>query len=493
MTRASWMVAVLIPAAGAAAAERKEGTALTLYPRFGVVSETRKLEIPPDGEVTVTNVPALIDPTTVRFESLTDPAAKVLEQNFQYDLVSSWRLLEKYVGKHVVLRGEKESYSGTLLTFEDAGDIWERGGVFVGRCGPTPAAVILKDKSGSLLSVWQEEIRSIRFGEMPKGLRTRPTLLWKVATKKPGRHLANFTYQTDGLAWHAEYTLVVDQKDERADLSGWVSVENYSGKTYASARLKLIAGDVKRVKDYQRRRDAWYDDESVGAAEEEAVVEKTFFEYYMYTLGRPSTVADKEIKQLEMLAPVEGIRVSKRYLYNPLGNWRWRQDDYRRDSRSYGADKVSSKVGVLIEFANSKSNRLGIPLPGGKVGVYKRNPDDNALELVGEEKIDHTPTDENLSLQVGNAFDVVGERKQTDYQVEHGQYWAKESIEIIVRNHKEEGVAVRIKEPMYREQNWAITAKSRDYVKLDTRTVAWDVQVPKHGETKVTYTVVYTR
>jgi len=320
------MVAVLIPAAGAVAAGPKEGAALTVYPRFGVVSETRELEIPPDGEVTVTNVAALIDPTTVRFESLTDPAAKVLEQNFQYDVVSSWRLLEKYVGKHVVLRGEKESYSGTLLSFEDAGGIWEHGGVFAGRPGPMPAGVILMDKSGSLLSVSQEEIRSVRFGEMPKGLRTRPTLLWKVATKKPGGHLANFTYQTDGLAWHAEYTLVVDQKDERADLSGWVSVENYSGKTYASTRLKFIAG----------------------------------------------------------------------------------------------------------------------------------------------------------------------ERKQTDYQVEHGQYWMKESIEIIVRNHKEEGVAVRIKEPMYREQNWAITAKSRDYVKLDSRTVAWDVQVPKDGETKVTYTVEYT-
>ena len=221
----------------------------------------------------------------------------------------------------------------------------------------------------------------------------------------------------------------------------------------------------------------------------EPMQEKAFFEYHMYTLPRPSTVADKEVKQLEMFAPARGLTVDKKFLYNPLGQSRW--GGGRHTDKSIGVTSYK-KVHVFIEFRNSEDNKLGIPLPGGKVRVYKQDPDDEALEFIGEEKIDHTPRDEDLSLRIGNAFDIVGERRQTDFRVDSGAKWMVESIEIKIRNHKDEDVEVRIKEPMYRWTNWRIQARSHDYEKLDSRTIAFDVPVKADGETVVTYTVKYT-
>lgn len=222
-----------------------------------------------------------------------------------------------------------------------------------------------------------------------------------------------------------------------------------------------------------------------------AMVEKAFFEYHMYSLPRPSTVADNETKQLEMFAPVRGLTVAKRFLYNPLGNVRWSRGG-RHTDRGYGATQASKKVSVFIEFDNSEENRLGIPLPAGKIRVFKQDPDDKALEFIGEEKIDHTPKDEKLSLQIGNAFDIVGERKQVRFRVETGRKWIQERIEIRIRNHKEQAAVVRVKEPLYRWINWDITAESAEHIKLDSRTVAWDLEVPADGEVVLTYTVEYS-
>jgi len=220
--------------------------------------------------------------------------------------------------------------------------------------------------------------------------------------------------------------------------------------------------------------------------------EKAFFEYHMYTLPRPSTVADNEIKQLEMFSPVRGMKVQKLFLYNPLGNWRWGYGG-RYEDRSYGATSADKKVAVFIEFTNSKENQLGIPLPAGKVRVYKQDEADKALEFIGEEQIDHTPKDEDLSLRIGNAFDIVGERKQTDFKVESGRHWMRESVEIKVRNHKKQDVVVRVKEPLYRWVNWKITETSvKEYKKLDSQTVAWDLPVKADGEATLTYVVEYT-
>lgn len=218
--------------------------------------------------------------------------------------------------------------------------------------------------------------------------------------------------------------------------------------------------------------------------------EKAFFEYHMYTLPRPSTVADRETKQLEMFQPARGLKVEKRYLYSPLRGFRW-SGGGRYTNQSYGVSS-DKKVNVFIEFKNEEENQLGIPLPAGKIRLYKQDPDDKALEFIGEEQIDHTPKDEELSLMIGNAFDIVGERKQTDFKVRSNQDWMQETVEIEIRNHKEEAVTVRCKEPLYRWRNWRVVETSHDFEKLDSRTIAYDVEVPADGKVKVRYVVEYT-
>jgi len=469
------LVGVVVMTASSAPAAEEEGVSLTVYNgNYGVVREVRKVPIDKGGMVKFTDVAKSIDATTVHFKSLTDPAAKLLEQNYQYDLVNADKLLQKYVDKpiEVVCLGEK-TYAGDLLSF-DGGQL------------------VLKGEKGLSMVQRADNVRDIRFGALPEGLLTRPTLVWQVFTAKPGEHLTEVTYQTGNVNWHAEYVLVLAPDDAAADLSGWVSVDNRSGKTYGNARLKFIAGDVRRVQPAAmpaRARFVRALDQEKGAPE--SIEEKAFFEYHMYTLPRPSTVADNETKQLEMFTPVAGLKVAKRFLYNPLGNFRW-DGGGRYTDITYGAANPSKKVAVFIEFRNSEANKLGIPLPAGKVRVYKQDPDDKALEFIGEEQIDHTPKDEDLSLQIGNAFDIVGERKQVNFRVETGRNWMQEKVEITVRNHKKEEVVVRVKEPLYRWLTWEITAESREHTKLDSRNVAWDIPIKADGEEKVTYTVEYT-
>ena len=471
-----WTVtaAMLIAATLPAVAQDKEGVALTVYNGgYGVVREIRSLAIGQDGRVKFKDVARAIDATTVHFKSLTDPAAKLLEQNYQYDLVSADKLLKKYIDRQIQVICEGKTYAGKLLSFD-------------------ARQIVLQEAAGGIVMVQRpDNVRDIRFSALPGGLLTRPTLLWLVATDKPGKHMAEVTYQTSGITWHAEYVLVLAGDDKSADLSGWVSVQNGSGKTYNQAKLKFIAGDVRRVVEQRGRVDERYRyGRKSGAARAEPMQEKAFFEYHMYTLPRPSTVADNEVKQLEMFTPARGVAVAKKFLYNPLGNFRWSYGG-RYTDRAYGVTSYK-KVHVYIEFRNAKNNKLGIPLPAGKVRVYKQDPDDEALEFIGEEKIDHTPKDEKLSLRIGNAFDIVGERKQTNFRVEVSRHWIEEQIEIKIRNHKKEAVVVRCKEPLYRWLNWKITKQSHKHVKLDSRNVAWDVKVAPDKEVVITYTVEYT-
>jgi hypothetical protein len=452
-----------------------EGVALTIYNQnFGVVREKRNVDVAGNLDtLRFTDVAAQIDGTSVQFKSLTDPSARVLEQNYEYDLVSADKLLQKYVDKQInVLTKDGSRYAGNLLSFD-------------------PKQLVLRQygEKGDLVMVQRgDNVKDIQFGSLPEGLITKPTLVWKLATEKIGRQLVEVAYQTAGINWQADYNAVLNAKDTGLDLGGWVTINNQSGATYKDARLKLIAGDVRRVQPAVPKlgyamRAAAMEADAAGFAE------KAFFEYHLYTLGRPSTVADNQTKQIELLKAAD-VPVKKVFLYDGAPQYRFYGG--LQTSAEYGSQEFNKKVNVIIEVKNSKDNHMGMALPKGKVRLYKRDEADAALEFLGEDEIDHTPKDETIKLHIGDAFDVVGERKRTDYHVDSGRHVITESFEIRVRNHKTEPVDVLVKETLYRWNNWEITASSHKWTKFDSDTIHFPVTVAKDGEQIVTYTVRYT-
>jgi len=465
LVAAAMLVACASAHAAAAPAPAKEGVALTVYNQnFAVVKDVRTLKLDAKtSAVRFRDVAKLIDPTSVHFKSLTDAeGTTVIEQNYEFDLVSADKLLDKYIDKTIaVTTKEGKRYDGTLLSFD------------------AQQLVIQGARQGLYMVQRPDNVQNVEFGALPEGLLTRPTLVWQVETAKPGDHLAQVTYQTAGMSWRADYSAVVSADDTSMDLSSWVTVTNQCGAGFKDARLKLIAGDVQKIQPpvaQVRRRAA---DAAKALAESEGgFAEKTFFEYHMYTLGRPTTVNDNQVKQVE-LTTANGVPVTKRYVFEPNGRY-WHQ--------RYG-EANTYKVNVFIEFKNSKEAKLGMPLPKGKVRVYKRDAADGDLEFVGEDEIDHTPKDEELKLYVGDAFDIVGEKNITDRKQD--QRWRDESVKIELRNHKDEDVTVLVREHLAGGQ-WDVTAKSQDYKKIDAGTIEFTVPLAKNGKAEVTYTVHYS-
>ena len=431
----------------------EKSVAVTIYNQnLALVREARELDFKKGvNEVKFTEVAAYIDPTSVHFKAVKTPErVTILEQNYQYDLVNSEKLLQKYTDQKIEIQTKQgEVYSGQLLSYDGAG-------------------LTLKMKDTSIKIVSRGEVRDISFPSLPEGLITRPTLVWLLDSDYSGKQSTEVSYLTSGISWHAEYVAVVDQADKHLDLSGWVSIENNSGATYADAKLKLIAGDIHRAEEELRRMAM---DGMVMAAEKAApsFEEKAFFEYHLYTLTRPATVKDREIKQISLF-PNTSVKVQKQFVYD--GAW-------------YG-----KKVRVNLEFDNSQKAGLGMPLPKGKIRVYKEDTD-KSLEFIGEDRIDHTPKDEKVRIYVGNAFDIVGERKQTDYQ-RISSHVDSYSYEISVRNHKEEAVEVVVVEHLgYGE--WEITKSDTPYQKKDANTVEFVIKLEKDQEKKINYTVTYQR
>jgi hypothetical protein len=271
-------------------------------------------------------------------------------------------------------------------------------------------------------------------------------------------------------------------------LGGWVTINNQSGATYKEAKLKLIAGNVRRVEQPQAVRR--FAPMALGArAAEPGFEEKAFFEYHLYTLGRPATVAQNQTKQIELLKAAD-VPVKKVFLYD--GAPRYQFNGALNDDAGYGSEEGNKKVNVVIEVKNSKENNMGMALPKGKMRLYKRDEADGSLEFIGEDQIDHTPKDETVKLHIGDAFDIVGERKRTDFHVDAGRHVITESFEIRVRNHKTEPVEVLVKETLYRWNNWEITNSNQKWTKYDSNTIHFPVKVDKDGEQVVTYTVRYT-
>ncbi|MBU0495687.1 MAG: DUF4139 domain-containing protein [Chloroflexi bacterium] len=447
------------------------GVELTVYNQnLALVRDLRDLELEAGvNEIKFTEVAALIDPTSVRFRSLTDPAGTyVMEQNYEYDVVGTSKLLQKYVDQQItVVTEDGTMYEGYLLS--GAQDL-----------------ILGSSASGGAVSVVKlSTVREIKFPSLPEGLLTKPTLVWKVQAEKAGTHQSEVTYMTNGINWYANYVAVINEKDDGLSLNGWVTLDNQSGATYENAKLKLIAGDVNRVTAARDER-VYAVPTAAPSGVEKGFVEQSFFEYHLYTLQRPATIKDQQTKQIEFTG-TPAVTAAKFYVYDgaQMGGWRYYSPVM---DQGYGTQS-NPKVYVMLEFVNAATNGLGIPLPKGVVRVYKENPEGGA-EFIGEDQIDHTPKDERILLHLGDAFDLVGERKQTNF-TRPGDRTIEESYEIKLRNHKDEAVEIRVVEQMFRWSEWTILQSSHEYEKKDSRTIEFRIPVPKDGEATVTYTVRY--
>lgn len=444
-------------------------------PGYGVVRETRKIDLQA-GENTLkfTDVASGIDPTTVSFQSLTAPdSTAVLEQNYEYDLVNFDALLDKFINKTITITRNNRAFPATLLS-SDAGSIIYREG---------------NDANGPV-QVMARDPNAIQLPDT-RGLNTKPTLVWKVTAQRAGKHDAQVTYQTDGLTWRADYNVVVNQSDSAADIGAWVTLLNQSGASYPNAKLKLVAGDVQRVK--PRETPQMYDRMMQSASlVEQHFQEKSFFEYHLYTLGRLTTLGQNTTKQIELFPQKNDVPVTKTYVYYGMPEqFRFFIAPEPNPDRNLGTQS-NKKVDIYLLMQNSEKNGMGSPLPAGRIRVYKQDDADKAMEFVGEDVVQHTPKDEQVMIKLGSAFDVVGERKQTDFKVNMDEHWITESFEIKLRNHKKEPVKVIVKENLFRWTNWEITASSDKYEKQDYRTIHIPIDVPVDEEKTVTYSVKYS-
>ena len=441
------------------------GVSVTVYNQdFAVVKERREMDVAAGQSwVKFMDVAALIDATSVAFSSLTDPAGtKVTEQNYEFDLVSASKLLDKYVDKEItVITRDGDMVTGKLMNADGA-------------------QIVLRLKDGSVSMVPRgRNVRDIIFSKLPEGLLTKPTLVWRVSSARGGKQLIRVAYMTTGMGWRADYTLVLTEKEDAINWDGWVTVTNKCGTTFTDAQIKLMAGDVHRVVEEERRAGRMPmapGAMAAGMVEKKQVEEKAFSEYHLYTVSAPSTLSDQQTKQLEFVKR-DQVAVQKKYYYRPL-------------SRGWWWAKPTNDVEVEIQFKNEKKVNMGIPLPEGVVRLYKRDAD-GELQLLGTSPIKHTPKDEDLKFRMGNAFDIVGERVVMASRKPSERSY-EEDIEITLRNHKPEAVTVEVEDLMGRYQTWSLLKQSAPGVKKDFRTQVWTVKVDANAEAKLAYTVRYT-
>jgi hypothetical protein len=445
MERASmkWMtVGSILVLALAALAEAKDVRVTVYNSNIGVVRDVRTVKLERGlNAVSMTDVAASIDPTSVRVNVEGEGDISVTEQNFEYDLVNPEKLLQKYLEERLAVTTEDgKTYQGSLIGFD--------GGNLVLDMGADGVALLARDK-----------VKDVVLPPGEKGLVVKPTLFWHVQASRPTSADVEVAYITDGLNWHAEYVATVGEDDKSLGLASWVSVENQSGATYEDAKLKLVAGDVHRAE--KKAPMVMY--EMARADGAPRLEEKTFFEYHMYTLEGTTTIKEKEVKQIQLF-PETVTPASKQY--------------------SFDVSKGDG-VRVVMKFVNSAKSGLGIPLPAGKVRVYK--PDvDGSLEFLGEDQIDHTPRDEEVKLYIGDAFDVVVTREQKEFNRVSDHVFV-ESYEITIANHKDQDITVTVDEHVYGE--WKVTSSSHEQKKLNADTVEFQVPVGANGKSVLTYTV----
>jgi hypothetical protein len=489
---------------------------LTIYnENFFVAREHLPLDLKPGvNHVDYAGVAAHLEPDSVILRDPAGRALQILEQNYRNDPISQELLLSFYEGKELDFSVGRTA---------DGKDITVRGKVI--RSGYIPSTYYAQNYPQPISTQPIVEVDGVLhfglpgqplFPALSADSILKSTLSWLLQTPDAGKFDAEISYVSSGMSWQADYNLVISDKSnakpnetgnekdkpDALDMIGWITMHNQSGKTFENARIKLLAGDVNKVQENVTGGVAYAKAQATrDALAAPTVREKSFDEFHLYTLARPTTLHDQETKQVEFIS-ANNIHAQRLYIYDGADTaaYGYYNPEQIRQEPNYGTAS-NSKIWVMEEFKNSEANHMGIALPKGKLRFYRRDTDGH-LEFVGENTIDHTPKDETIRVHTGNAFDVVGERKRTNYHVDSNQHWMDESFEIRVRNHKKEAVNVRVVEHLYRWANWKLTDQSQDSTKhdptqhestkKDAQTIEFPVTVAPDGEQVISYTVHYS-
>ena len=495
----SLVVAVLIPVLSAPAQE-PQPVALTIYNQnFAVARTFINLDLHSGiNEITSSEVTSRLEPDSV---VLRDPLGKrtihVVEQNYDSAVVSQEWLLQKYEGKTIdfqvatpqgtkivpgriiragYFRQAEYSFDGQMLNGQSAQPLIEVDGRMQFQLPGTPL-----------------------FPSATDGLLLKPTLRWQINSETNARFSAELAYITGGFDWAATYNVVAPSAfdvtgDEKANFLGWVTIHNQSGTEFPRARIKLMAGDVAKLQPQQGgygRNGPMMMAKAMDSLQEAGVTQKAFDDFHLYDLNRTVTLRDGETKQLQFI-DASGVALRRSYIYDGLGAQL--QPIYAgnvNQNQGYGLDNGNRKVLIVEEIKNSEANHLGMPLPAGRVRLY-RSDADGQMEFVGESLIDHTPGEETVKIPTGSAFDVKGSRRQTDFHVDYNKHMLDETFEIKLTNQKQQPVNVAVIEHMYRGENWEITEKSSTFKKRDSHMLEFPMRVPAKGEATLTYSVHYT-
>ena len=441
----------------------QQSVAVTIYTRdLALVKDTRKVKIKTGlNALALRDVSAQIRPETALLRSLSAPGSLVLlEQNFDFDLLTPQNILEKYVGKTV----------GIVKANPTTG------------VETTEQATVLSANNGVVLKVGNRIETGlpgrIVYDDVPANLRDRPTLVTQINNKGATEQTVELSYLSGGLGWKADYVAELNDKEDKLDLSGWVTLTNTSGATYKNAKLQLVAGDVNRVHEQMHPMAKAMRGEVMMADAAAPMAEESLLEYHLYTLDRPTTIAENQTKQVALLS-ASGIPARKELVLKGA--------DYYYTGQ-YGEIGTKIKVGVFVEFDNKESSKLGLPLPKGVLRVYKKDSAGNA-QFVGEDNIDHTPKNESVRLKLGDAFDVTADRKQTDFKLlpnpQKGHSAYESAFELTLKNAKKEKVTVTVQEPI--GGDWKIVSESHPHTKANSHLAVWKIDVPAEGKTTLTY------
>jgi len=474
--------------------------AITIYNQdFVVVRDHLTLDLKSGvNQAQFAGITSHLEPDSVILRDPAGRALQILEQSYRNDPISQELLLSRYEGKTIDFivqqNGPKvETVKGKII-----------------RSGYVPSSAYYANQGYPQPGMGQPIIEVdgvLRFGlpgqplfpSLDKDSILKPTLNWLLRTDRPGAFDAEISYVSGGMSWQSDYNLVISEKSDPksstnlVDLVGWITMNNRTGKTFEDVRIKLMAGDVNKIQPQNGVSVPRAMAMKAMVADEMAPVvrEKSFDEFHLYTLERPATLRDQETKQVEFVRSTD-IRAQRLYIYDGanLAAYGYYGGEQLIQDPNYGTQS-NPKVWVMQEFKNSETNHLGIPLPKGRLRFYRRDTDGH-LEFIGENSIDHTPKDETVRVYTGNAFDIVGERKRTNFHIETAHRWMDESFEIRVRNHKKEAAQIRVVEHLYRCNNWKIADESTEHRKKDAQTIEFPVTVAPDGEQVISYTVHYT-